>query len=61
MSQLPIRVFEDQSDRAAATAQTASATSDKAEAEITGAVMVALERRPCSYEWDVISRIPLGG
>ncbi|WP_280442372.1 2'-5' RNA ligase family protein [Nocardia brasiliensis] len=53
--------FEDLSDRAAATAQTATATIDKVEVEIIEAVMVALERRPHAYEWDVISRIPLGG
>ncbi|MGW4843980.1 2'-5' RNA ligase family protein [Nocardia brasiliensis] len=54
-------VFEDLSDRAAATAQIASTTIGEAEVKITEAVIVALERHPRSYEWDVISRIPFGG
>ncbi|PXX58821.1 hypothetical protein DFR70_113156 [Nocardia tenerifensis] len=54
-------VFEGLSAIAAATAQKIGTTVDAVDVTITEAVMVALERHPHSYEWDVISRIPLGG
>jgi hypothetical protein len=54
-------VLDGRSTMAAATADTINATIRGVDVTVTEAAMVLLERREHSYEWDVVTRIPLAG